>query len=109
MEYLTWEEILVQDRDEARNVARRLYRRVQELEARLADALEAWGKTITDKNKMIGDEVGDVDALIAALAHIICHNRLRRGWLLPGLSASLRERVEAAAKAEWDAFVGRRG
>ncbi len=104
MEYLTWEEILVQDRDSARSWARRLYRRVQELEQERTEA-QITGDGWTEANAASAE----VDALMAALGHIICHNRLRRGWLLPGLSASLRERVEAAAKAEWDAFVSRRG
>ncbi len=89
------------DRDlaEARAVAIRLYRRVQELERERdwRDGIEAVRESY------------DITALVDALAHILAHNRVRRGWSLSGLSPELRARVEQAAKDEWDAFVAKRG
>lgn len=101
--------VLGPERDEARAWACRLYRRVQELEAE-ARRLTDWGRSLGAQAwRAVDERHEDTDALVQALAHILAHNAPRRGWNLSKLPPELRARVEAAAKDEWDGFVGRRG
>ena len=103
---------VIEQRNEARAWACRLYRRVQELENDLA-----WHRTelvcaraaVLDTYRDPEQEDDDIDALIETLAHILAHDMPKRGWGLFDLSASLRARVEAAAAAEWDNWVQKRG
>lgn len=97
----------IAERDDARSWACRLLGRVQELEGKVAylegklgRALTEWGRTTADKNKMIGDAVGDVDALVATLGYVFAHNTPCYGWDLAKLSQELRLRVRAAENRE---------
>lgn len=88
----------VRERDEARDWACVMYGRALQAEAECEEAYE------------LGHEDSeDLDSLVASLAFILAHNRIRRGWELSGLRPALRDRVNETAKDMWDTYLGKRG